>query len=149
MKKLVVMAFLVLLLAGLASASTLVAGKIYNSDYSDTIEEAYVKVSCQHGEELNVLETISLWDGSYAVTFPERGEGACDGGENGNGDVVTVYAEKDGHSGQKTGVVNDNVFDESWDLAIVNVPLVPEFGFFIGALTLVSAIGVFFVIRRR
>lgn len=31
----------------------------------------------------------------------------------------------------------------------VNVPLVPEFGAIIGALTILSAVGVFFVIRRR
>ena len=34
-------------------------------------------------------------------------------------------------------------------LGVSNIPLVPEFGLFIGALTIMSAVGVFFLVRRE
>ncbi|MFC1682127.1 hypothetical protein ACFL0X_00750 [Nanoarchaeota archaeon] len=146
MKNLVVLSILVfLLVTGVASAeTTLVAGKIYNADYSDTIADAEIIVECDHDGSIQTHSgVISLWDGSYAVTYTSVGEYACD-----YGDVVTVTASKGDLHGQKTGVVNPDVFG-TWDLAVVNVPLVPEFGFFVGALTILSATAVFFIIRRK
>jgi hypothetical protein len=35
------------------------------------------------------------------------------------------------------------------DLAIVNVPLVPEFGLIIGMTTILGALGIFFAVRKR
>ena len=58
---------LVLFLISVVSAQTLVAGKIYNEDFSDTISEADITVICNG----NQLITISLDDGTYAVRFEE------------------------------------------------------------------------------
>ena len=134
----VMVLFLVLALS-LVSAKTLIAGKIYNSDYSETISGASVEVTCNSYTET----TTSLSDGSYAVTFNETGQNSCN-----NGSTVEVYAEKGGLYGSKSGVVNDDVVLD-WDIAIVNVPLIPEFGIFVGMLTVLSALGVFFLVRKR
>lgn len=135
-----ILALLVISSISLISAKTLIAGKIYNYDYSDTIAGADVEVTCNG----NVQTTTSLSDGTYTVTYLETGDFSCN-----NGNDLSVYAEKDGLSGSRTGTIHDDAFDEDWDLAIVNVPIIPEFGIVIGALTLVSAVGIFFFVRRK
>ena len=143
MKKVFILPILMLLVIsvmGLASAKTLIAGKIYTSDYSDYVADADVSVSCDDAGDISVENATSSDDGSYSVVFFST---KCN-----QNDTVTVYAEKNGMYGSKTGVVNDDVVD-GLDLAIVNVPLIPEFGTFIGLLTIVSAMGVFFVVRRK
>ena len=133
------LALFLISMIGVVSAKTLIAGKIYNADYSDTISGADVLVTCD-GTPHSLVTSSS--DGTYSVTYDD--EEQC-----GYGDTLNVYAEKDGLSGYKEGTIHENAFDTDWDLAIVNVPLVPEFGFFIGGLTIVSAIAVFFFVRKQ
>ena len=83
----------VLLTIGMASAQTLIAGKVYNSDYSSLIEGASVTVQCN----TNRLVTTSLADGTYAVRFNQT---EC---TLGNG--VSVTASKGSLSGSGSGVV--------------------------------------------
>ncbi len=127
---------------GLASAKTMIAGKIYNADFSDVVEGASVVVSCDDGGDISVQNTTSLADGTYGVIFNEVGSKSCN-----DGDTLTVYAEKGSLTGMQSGEINNDVIG-TWDVGIVNVPLVPEFGFFVGMLTMLSAVGVFFVVRR-
>ena len=145
--------FIVLSSLSFASAAVLVAGKIYNADFSATIEGADVSVTCNHpaGENAGnyTLSDISNSDGTYGVKFPEtydvEEELIC-----GIGDEVTVSAVKGALSGEEKGIVWDGeVFGIDLGLGVVNVPLIPEFGFIVGGLTLISALAVFFVIRRR
>jgi len=149
MKKVYAFAFMIMFLFAvtMVSADTIIAGKIYNSDYSAIVEGANVTVTCDD----NVLNVISGADGSYKVNF---GGAIC-----GEGDSLSVDAVKGslfGSSGVSTlkSVCLDgdscliSVYD-GIDLAVVNVPLVPEFGFIIGAITLLSAVAVFFVVRRK
>ena len=148
MKKLFAITFLALLvisMIGVVSATTTIAGKIYTADYSDTVADATVEVTCNG----NLIEATSQSDGSYGVSYDEIdvGSGSCD-----VGDSLSVYAFKEGiGENTKTGEINDKAQFESLDvnLGIVNIPLVPEFGFFIGALTIMSAVGVFFLVRRE
>ncbi len=140
----IVLSFLILSAIGAVSAKTIVAGKIYNADYNDTVAGADVTVTCVHGSDTNVQTFTSLSDGAYGVYFDENGENACD-----SGDSLTVSAVKDGLYGSKTGIVHENVLPNNWDLAVVNVPLVPEFGIAIGAATVLSAVGIFFFVRRK
>src|SRR3989339_228731 len=115
MKKTLMLIVLMLVFSvGVISAKTLIAGKIYNADFTDTISGADVMVNCNG----NIQTTESLSDGAYSVTFNE------------------------------TGTNHDNAFGD-WDLAIVNVPLVPEFSLIIGSLTILSAVGIFFFVRRE
>ena len=60
-----ILSILVILSIGMISAKILVAGKLYNSDYSDTIADADITVWC----DSNYLTTTSLADGTYAVVF--------------------------------------------------------------------------------
>ncbi len=138
-----ILSLMILSVMGAVSAKTLIAGKIYNADYSDTIAGADVTITCIHNNDTNVKNTTSLSDGAYSVTFDETGTSACN-----NGDSLTVSAVKGSLYGSKTGDIHDDVFGD-WDLAVVNVPLVPEFGIFLGALTVLSAVGIFFFVRRK
>lgn len=113
-----------------------VNGKIlYNGDINDPAEEAEVIVYCNN----YFRENVSSKYGSYAVSFLHS--------ECSDGDLVIVYATKGDLSGENSGFVENNLVP-GLEIAIVNVPLVPEFGFFMGTLTLLSAMVVFFVIRR-
>ena len=146
---LIVISLMTILMLGAISATstTIIAGKIYNSDYTATIPQADVEVTCGG----NLLTTQSDNDGAYKVKY----EGLCV-----VDDTLTVYAEKDALSGSKTGTVkasgtcgaNDNCLINVFtgvDVAVVNVPLVPEFGTFVGVLTALGALGVFFIVRRK
>ena len=122
----------------LVSAKTIVAGTIFNEDYTETMEEANVTVSCVHDNVTSVETTLSALDGVYGVEFYVA--------ECGEGDTVSVYAEKGEMSGTETGIVHD--FDLTVNLAIINVTI-PEFGLLIGAFTLVAGAGIFFLVRRK
>ena len=122
----------------LVSAKTIVAGTIFNEDYTETMEEANVIVSCVHDNVTSVETTLSALDGVYGVEFYVA---ECD-----DGDTVSVYAEKGEMSGTETGIVHD--FDLTVNLAIINVTI-PEFGLLIGAFTLVAGAGIFFLVRRK
>ena len=134
------------------SSTTVIAGKIYNSDYTGVISGADVTVTC--GDY--ILTAISLNDGAYKVEY-NGDTGYC-----GIGDSLVVYAEKDSLSGMKTGTIkgegdctdpsSDNCLINIYsglDVAVVNVPLVPEFGAIIGVLTIMGALGAFFIVRRK
>jgi hypothetical protein len=135
---LMLLGLLVVSMIGTVSATnTLINGKIYNSDFSQTVSGATVSVDCNG----NILPATSDANGAYAVVYNQT---LCD-----SGDALTVSASHPSHGvGSLSGVITDNAF-MGWDLAIVNVPLVPEFGIFIGALTILSAVGVFFLVRRE
>lgn len=135
-----VLVFIAMASMTVVSAKTLVAGKIYNSDYSDVISGADVDVTCN---DTTVSDTSEA-DGTYAVSFESE---TCPIGSE-----VTVEASKGDLYGEKTGDVLDGeiFFDVPCDdLAVVNVPLIPEFGIVIGTLTAISAIGIFFFVRRK
>lgn len=136
-----------LVVASIAAANaavgynTVIAGKIYDGPDFETasgVEGANVNVTCNG----NVKTTTSLDDGTYSVIFTET---ECPGDSTG----VLVVAEKDGVSNSGTGNVHDYTSSIGVYLGVVNVALIPEFGLVIGALTLVSAIGVFFFVRRK
>jgi hypothetical protein len=122
---------------------TFVTGKIYYANTDQPVKKADVIVTCNHNNGVKITKktTKSEGNGLYHVIFNQRLE--CD--EN---DVVTVKASKDGVSGSNDGKVHDRVIG-AIDVAIVNVPLVPEFGTVVGILTAFGAVGVFFIVRRK
>ncbi|GEM_PF-6415429 len=91
--QLISFAIAVILTLGIASAQTLVAGKVYNSDYSNVIDGVSVTAQCAG----NKLTTVSLNDGTYAVRF--------DNSQCTLGNGVSVYASKGSLSGSESGVV--------------------------------------------
>ena len=90
-----ILPILIVLSLATISAQTLVAGQIYNSDYSDKIGGASILVTCNS----NFLSTTSLEDGTYAVRFEES---ACI--EN---DTASVIVKKSGFNDKiASGVIN-------------------------------------------
>ena len=133
---LVVLGLFVISMAGSVSAFTDVVGVVYNEDYSETIADANVTIDCNG----NVKSVLSKGDGRYGVEYYVS---KC-----GNGDNVTVIAEKDGLiSNPGTGVVHN--FGLEVYVAIINVSMVPEFGAVLGIMSLLGAVGIFFIIRRE
>ncbi len=61
-----IIGFILIFSLGIISANILIAGKIYNSDYSNIIGGALVTVEC---DTENPLSTTSLDDGIFAVIF--------------------------------------------------------------------------------
>lgn len=109
--KLAVLLSLVLLIFFMkfASANTLVGGKVYNSDFSQIIKDAEITVNC--GGE--ILNTVSLSDGSYAVVFDkENCYNAMD---------VHVSAYKGNLSDKEDAIINSQ---EGEFMAIANLNLV-------------------------
>lgn len=126
---------------------TFVQGRIYFADTNQSVGNAHVTVTCNHDGTDYVRTTNSgssgFFKGTYFVVFPQE---KCIAG-----DTVTVSAVKSGSSGQEDGVVMNWVSHGPLDLdiALIDVPLVPEFGFYVGVLTLVSSVGVFFLVRKN
>jgi hypothetical protein len=83
----------ILLTLNLADAQTLVAGKIYNSDFSEMISDSTVTVTCNS----NSLYTVSLNDGTYAIRYETS---LC-----GLGDSVSVVSTKGELRSSDSGVI--------------------------------------------
>jgi len=128
--------FVISTVSAVVCKNTDVAGIIYqNNDINDVVANANVLVSCNSYSR----STTSLSDGTFNVEF------SCS--ECTVGDTTYVYATSGSLYGSNSGIVHD--FGLSVDVAVVPVPLVPEFGLVVGMLTVLSAVGVFFVIRKK
>lgn len=95
-------------LTGIASANTLVAGKIYDNNYNNFISGADVAVICNS----SILNTASIDDGTYAVIFESCGEG----------DSIRVSASKGGLTGESDGIIikNENQTESDY-ISVVNL----------------------------
>jgi len=101
--------FAIILSFALVSANTLVGGKIYNSDFSQTISGASVSVDCG----TDSLDTTSLGDGAYAVTFDSD---SCY-----NTHEVQVSASKGNLNGEGTSTINNSTDEEGGYVAVANI----------------------------
>ncbi|MFC1682126.1 hypothetical protein ACFL0X_00745 [Nanoarchaeota archaeon] len=155
MKKLGIISVLILLSLGIVSACdcpnehTLVAGKVYDQE-GERVEGAFVEVICYNepGSPSSVSKNTTTGGlGRYRVLFSQE--------DCSSGDTVIINVQKDGLYGSGQGIVDRN-FEREFeirgcldvDIAVVNVPLVPEFGIVIGVLTVLSAMTLFFLIRK-
>jgi len=123
---------------------TTVGGTIYQDSIANVIEGADVEVECNGNTETATSDA----NGAYSVVF-EKDECAL-------GDNVTVHAEKGSLTGSNEGSIDMTYHYNigcfcclDLNVGIVNVPLIPEFGIVIGALTALSAIGIFFFVRKK
>ncbi len=117
------------------SFGTIVAGTIYAENSGAPVEGAYVEVTCDGNTET----TTSSVGGYYEFTLSES---VCSGDNE-----ISVFASHPSYgSNVKTGFACSQGC--SWDVAIIHVPLVPEFGVVVGMLTMLSAVAVFFVARK-
>lgn len=133
--------------------TTIISGKIYNST-NKTLANATVTITCDHNGTNYTQTTQTLWNGPFKGTFLVKfPDSQCD-----TKDKVFITAVKDNFVGSASSTVKDLFGSDhrhhrfcDIDFATVRVYLnmIPEFGFTAGALTLVSALGIFFVVRRK
>ena len=142
---------LVLLVGFVGADSTEITGTIYNANTYAPIANATVTVNCNDNEQV----VVSAVDGQYSAIYNNSdncfGDFSTSSSCNAfcvEGDSLIETAVKDGMTGMNTGIVGDDPSEENWDLGIIHVPMVPEFGFFLGILTMISAVGIFFVVRK-
>lgn len=123
--------------------TTVVVGKVYNADYTLKINNATVNVTCTHDDVPYSNSTTSFGDGDYIVKFTSD--------QCALNDTISVYGFKEGvGSGVGDGTkINVNMTQLDIALGVSNIALIPEFGLFVGGLTLLSAIGLFFLVRRK
>ena len=149
MKKLYVFSVLFLLLSIVNVSAgvngTIIGGVIYQGDINNGIEGVSVNVMCYHGGEVNSENDISGVNGIYGVVFSED--------DCSFGDVVNVTAYYGSLVGTNNGQIDWIADDQAvgsleLDIGSSDVPLVPEFGFIVGMLTILSAVGIFFVVRK-
>ena len=152
-------AFLAIPLVSSTTVSGLpeVRGRIFDTD-TNKIGGATVTIVCEHLGTNYTQVTTSFTDatptgpdqGWYNVTYPVS--------ECSHFDNVTVYAVKGSLSGVNRDtmrvVVNEST-DSKRDIATIHVwmseptvPVVPEFGLMVGALTILGAVGIFFIARK-
>ena len=144
-KTVLLLAFILLLSVSVVSAltpagTTYIAGKIYDATQPSwpTVSNATVNVTCNG----NNLTTTSVAEGAYSVTYNAS---LCT-----FGDSISVYAFKGGLSGWGDGnTVSVDMTPLDVSIGVSNVPLVPEFGLIIGGLTIISAVCVFFFVRKQ
>ena len=123
--------------------TTYVTGIVYNSDGNTPLSGANVSVTCN---VVNIETTKSADDGSYTVDY--------DASECAYKDDVTVSVVKGDLTGQNpnptwyTNTSTIGCLEVVVNVACGDVSMVPEFGFFVGALTILSAVGIFFFVRR-
>ncbi len=122
--------------------TTYVSGTITDQS-NGTVSGASVDVTCNG----HLNSTISDVDGGYSVQYPASECGyndtvsvsATHGSLNGNSDSVEWYTQNT-QIGCLELIVN---------VACADVALIPEFGLIVGTLTVLSAIGVFFFVRKN
>jgi len=128
---------------GFASAvvqpdTTFVVGKVYTPNYQDVVEGANVTVTCNG----NVNSNFSLSNGAYGVGFTDS---ECPLGAD-----VSIYATHPSYGyGEAETSANIDMPNSDVVLGVGNVVLVPEFGVIVGIMTILGAIGVFFVVRKE
>jgi hypothetical protein len=124
---------------------TEVKGTVHmQGNLADVVAGANVHVVCHGGDGDVSGDDVSAADGSYIVTFSPL---KCS-----YNDLVDVTATKGSLSGDNDGEITINNQQQGEcevDIGIVNVPLIPEFGLLVGTLTAISAVGIFFVVRRK
>jgi hypothetical protein len=126
---------------------TIITGKVYNSSVDplnpSIVEGAHVTVNCSG--HIRTTETSN--EGAYNVNYTY---GDCPFNS-----PFYVEATKDNLKGNNYDA-NDTIDSDMTAIApiymgvgVVFMNMIPEFGAFIGGLTLVSAVALFFVIRRK
>lgn len=116
----------------------IVQGLVSKPDNSPA-DGASVSVVCNSNTQTDTTDS----SGFYFVQYPD---GDCVAG-----DTATVTATLGSLSGTNTGVMVTNGYNPYLvlDVAIVHVPLIPEFGLITGAAALTASAGSFLFLKRR
>ncbi len=152
MRKTFLIAIFGLLIFSMAGASavglwhgydTAINGHIYYNGVG--VPNVSVSIVCNHstesGIEMTYRHLVTNDKGFYVVGFNNS---ECAGG-----DSVSVLAVKGNMKGANSGtVIGGETIGLPINISNVNVFMTPEFSFYMGLLTLIAAVGVFFVVRK-
>lgn len=135
----------------LPGTSTIGGGVFLSGDDWTTVANVTVVGECT-SSILNrsvIVNTTSTEIGSYVLVFSDENMSTCAVGDN-----IIITAFKDGMVGYENttltkvaGTLGDGCMKVN--IGLTNVPLVPEFGLLVGTITILGALGMFFVIRRH
>jgi hypothetical protein len=146
--------FALLLLCSFVNAEgqiAIVSGDIYDASTGLSTPNAEVTVECFSVDVPSVKTAITDGEGFYYVVFDNTETEKCE-----FGDTVRVFASKEDKQGEVIGTV-DIILDDEYkphsgvviNLALIDVPLVPEFGIIAGSITIFISMCVLFTIRRK
>jgi hypothetical protein len=119
-----------------------IRGNIY--DNGTGVKGAHVEVSCYHNGQWTTKSKTSGKNGKYTVFFRTS---KCN-----LGDTVVVNAEKDGWTGSSEDILQATSTTACFTLNAetgASIALIPEFGTVVGIFTILSAVGIFFLIRKK
>jgi hypothetical protein len=137
--------FLCILISFLGFGSSLenavISGVTYDAERPWRLSGTTVVASCDHHGLITTEETVSGAHGIYKIVFDNSKTSTCL-----LFDEVTLTATNDDISGVET--INMARYEENYDFFLLHIPMTPEFGFYMGLLTLVSGIGMFFLVRK-
>ena len=123
---------------------TIVYGTTFEKSTDEIVPHVNVNVTCYTKDGPISKSTTSNGNGEYMVKFKRwKGE------ECNIGDEVLIQAEKGEFFGVYEAVIDEYNLCKKTLRKLVDIPLVPEFGVIVGMLTLISAVGIFFVVRRE
>ncbi|MGY4884374.1 MAG: hypothetical protein ACP5NZ_02220 [Nanobdellota archaeon] len=121
-------------------SNTIVEGNVYYS-MGGPASFANVTVECDTIPLTRSIDWVCDEKGHYRVVF----NSADNCGDN---SIITVSAvDAKGINGHNSGKISSHSGEV--DVELYNGNVVPEFGFFVGVLTIFGAVGVFFIIRKR
>ena len=133
---------------------TWIVGKVYDSNWNYEISGANVSVTCiREGTPTThrilsgdknldgIINGSEESDGSYLIEF-NYNECRLD-------DPISVLGFKNGVGEGIGDGVNSKMVTLDLALGVSNIALIPEFGVIVGALTLIGAVGLFFIVRRK
>lgn len=148
MKLYILISILLLSLTVTVSAAvniTTIGGVVYQDDINNGIVGVLINVTCSHDGVISYGSTVSEVMGVYDVKFSED--------DCAFGDDVNITASYGSLTGTNNGIIDWIADDQAvgsleLDIGSVDIPLVPEFGFYVGMLTILSAVGIFFFVRR-
>ncbi len=127
--------------ASIGGKKTIVTGKVYYGSPENPVVNADVLIKCKHNGITTRKKAQTDSKGEYFQIYLQE--------ECSKGDKVYVKATSpNGISGENIGEIGDTE-SKRIDIGIIDVPLVPEFGVLIGGLTILGALGVFFLVRKR
>ena len=115
--------------------NVVVFGYIKDGETGLPVEDAFVSSTCG----LKTLSTITNNQGGYMIEFDKR--------DCSYGDKISIFAEKENAVSLKTEGYIQQIYPFGCAVRM-DVPLIPEFGFFTGIMTIFIAITLFFIARK-
>jgi hypothetical protein len=133
--------------SSIGGPKTVISGVITDQN-NNLVNGAKITIVCNHNGFKNPKSGKSASNGEYSTVYISSPQQTCNG-QCYKGDTVTVTATKNGITNSNTGVVNSEETSINVELNSSVPPVVPEFGTAVGVLTVLGALGAFFVVRKK